>query len=145
MYPHFIEVKNDSGRNVLVNIDQISTVHGSYINTTQEHNWIHTEEKYDDLKQLILDSGCLIAKADPRLDTKSPLTFEEMRTMKGEPVWNSNREEWGLVVEPAYADMVTILYDEDKKKNYYAGDLIAFPFYRMKGVSLVDKLNEVRK
>lgn len=137
MYPYFIEVHCD-GKRRLVNVDQIVHVWSRYIEMTRDE--LDCDETYDEIQDLINDAGCLIKKADPRLDTKSPLTLEDMRGMVGQPVWNSNRDEWGLVIEPAYADMVTVLYDEDSKKNYYPGDLIAFPFYRMKQEKMMDVL-----
>ena len=138
MYAKFIEVNCD-GRKHLVNVDGIRDVWSHYIDFSEADS-VNCDEGYDEIQKLITDTGSLIHKADPRLDTTKPLTFEEMRGMVGQPVWNSNRDEWGLVIEPAYADMVTVLYDEDSKKNYYPGDLIAFPFYRMKQETMMDVL-----
>ena len=56
-----------------------------------------TVESYDDIKQLIHDSGILIHRADPRLDETHSLTMEDLKEMIGEPVWNSNTGKWTLV------------------------------------------------
>lgn len=92
-----------------------------------------TTESYDELKALIEDIGCLIKKADPRLDTEHPLTMDDLSHMVGEPVWNSNTDKWLLVeeVSRSYAKCKTV-NDVYLYYNYSAADLISKPLYRMR-------------
>lgn len=96
-----------------------------------------TAESYDEIKELIKDSGILIHRADPRLNTEWELTLSELREMIGEPVWNSNVLHWYLVdsiqTDPDGSNEKVILrtrggaelpFDED--------DLIKYPLYRMR-------------
>lgn len=138
MYPKFIEVHCDD-KPWLVNIDSIRDVHGHYIDIS-DTEVIDCDEKYDDIQKLITDTGTLIHKADPRLDTTKPLTFDEMRGMIGQPVWHANTDLWGLVSDPMYADMVTVRFADETLSNYKAEDLIKFPYYRMKQESTMDFL-----
>lgn len=88
-------------------------------------------ESYDEVKQMIKDSGIHIHKADPRLDTSHPLTMDDLREMVGEPVWNSNLNVWMLIrkVDDLYADMVSVSGDV----HYWTeSDLKQFPLYRMR-------------
>ena len=138
MYPKFIEI-HKNGVNMLMNIDHIVGVVGSnLISTTKEV--IACDEHYDEISDLITNTGSLIHKADPRLDTTKPLTFDEMRGMIGQPVWNSNTDLWGLVSDPMYADMVTVRFADETLSNYKAEDLIRFPYYRMRQESTMDFL-----
>lgn len=138
MYPKFIEVHCDE-REWLVNVDKIRDVHSHYIDIS-DTEIIDCDEKYDEIKNLIESTGTLIHKADPRLDTTKPLTFDEMRGMIGQPVWNSNTDLWGLVSDPMYADMITVRFADETLSNYKAEDLIRFPYYRMKQESTMDFL-----
>jgi len=104
-------------------------------------------ESYDEVKQMIKDSGIHIHKADPRLDTSHPLTMDDLQEMVGEPVWNSNLNVWMLIrkVDDLYADMVSVSGDV----HYWTeSDLKQFPLYRMQTQPLrerlVDVLREVR-
>ena len=136
MYSKFIEV-HDGLQPMSVNVDQIDWFADETISLRSEE--VRVYESYDEIKALVEETGSLIHKADPRLDTSTPLTFEDMRGMVGQPVWNSNFDEWGLVIEQEFSDMITVLYDEDKQ-NYCVRDLIAFPFYRMKQETMMDVL-----
>lgn len=86
MYSKFIEVhlRNqgaEAGDQIIVNVGKITVIRDGVVETEREG--IEVTETYDELKALIYDSGCLIHKADPRLDTEHPLTMEDL-------------EKWGL-------------------------------------------------
>ena len=90
-------------------------------------------ETYDEVKQMIKESGILIHKADPRLDTSHPLTYDEMREMPGQPIWHSNTDQWAIIAdEPMYADRVTVWHSDGTFTNVSREDSIAKPWYRMK-------------
>lgn len=72
-----------------------------------------------------------IKKADPRLDTDHPLTMEDLKTMVGEPVWNSNSGKWGLVKE-VREDDVTLVYQAADWVIVGRGWVNKFPLYRMR-------------
>ena len=98
MYPFFIEVHDRRG-NQLVNIDAITNVYVDNDGVTTIGIGIGYEEvteSYDEVKALIEGCGCLINKADPRLDTSNPITKQMIMSegMVGEPVWNSNNGRW---------------------------------------------------
>ena len=134
MYPHFITVHdNDNGEPFLVNIDHIVSVgkEGMILTGVPTAIVLATVESFDELKQLVADAGCHIEKADPRLNTKQPLTMEELRQMVGEPVWNSNTRSWGLVCD-YYDETVAIKPPRGASYDYDADDLVKFPLYRMK-------------
>ena len=134
MYPHFITVHdNENGEPFLVNIDHIVSVgkEGMILTGIPTDIALATVESFDELKQLVADAGCHIEKADPRLNTKQPLTMEELRQMVGEPVWNSNTRSWGLVCD-YYDETVAIKPPRGASYDYDADDLIKFPLYRMK-------------
>ena len=134
MYPHFITVHdNDNGEPFLVNIDHIVSIgkEGMILTGVPTAIALATVESFDELKQLVADAGCHIEKADPRLNTKQPLTMDELRQMVGEPVWNSNTRSWGLVCD-YYDETVAIKPPRGASYDYDADDLIKFPLYRMK-------------
>lgn len=90
-------------------------------------------ESYDEVKQMIKDSGIHIHKADPRLDTAHPLTYDEMLNMSGQPVWHSNTDQWALIAEePQYADRITVRHTDGTYSNISREDTVAKPWYRMK-------------
>ena len=90
-----------------------------------------TKESYDELKALITESGCLIHKADPRLDMTHPLTMDDLKDMSGEPVWNSNLNVWLLVKE--CSDMyVDLLWTSGNTSSWDEEELKSFPLYRMR-------------
>ena len=134
MYPHFITVHdNENGEPFLVNIDHIVSVgkEGMILTGIPTAIALATVESFDELKQLVADAGCHIEKADPRLNTKQPLTMDEIRQMVGEPVWNSNTRSWGLVCD-YYDETVAIKPPRGASYDYDADDLVKFPLYRMK-------------
>ena len=137
MYPHFIEVTRsfeDESWKCLVNIGHIVFVEDHTIMPTNEdengHSILWVEERYDQLKKLIESSGALINIGDPRIDTKTPLKMSDIKDLIGEPVWNSNSNLWGIVIN-AFDDDFTIV--TSKGQIYFdEEDLKKFPLYRMK-------------
>ena len=90
-------------------------------------------ESYDEVKTLIHDAGVLIHKADPRLDTTTPLTMEDLKYMEGESVWNSNTLKWMLIHRFVDADkpIVWLVLSDGQFKVMTVDDLIKTPLYRM--------------
>ena len=137
MYPHFIEVEIRNGPKAIINIDNIKAVapeqdlvDNAVIYYSVSGKEI-VSESYDEVKQLIESSGCLINMGDPRLNTSKPLTWDELQNMVGEPVWNSNLSRWELVKRADESYVVTCstgVYDN----NYAEYDLVKYPLYRMK-------------
>lgn len=131
MYPKFIEL-HEKGNVISVNVEHLVAFSDSIYNLSNnaEANY-RCDESYDELKALVTDCGCLIHKADPRLDMTHPLTLDDLKDMIGEPVWNSNVDRWELVA------MVTDLYCKTCHTGQYAceyseDDLIKTPLYRMR-------------
>jgi hypothetical protein len=119
-----------------MNLDERIPSETGVIETVDECMYL-VSESYDEIKQLIKDSGILIHRADPRLDETHPLTMADLQGMVGEPVWNSNVLHWYLVnsiqTDPDGSHEQIILrtrggaelpFDED--------DLIKTPLYRMR-------------
>ena len=144
MYPKFIEVRDaDQGCMLSLNVTNICGFN-EYCDDADKtviamtdgvfHVVDHT---YEEIRQMITDSGCLIRKQDPRLDVTHPLTMKDLQSMVGEPVWNSGTREWGLITKDAeqegeimegylirYHDWTeTHLHEEGLRKN---------PHYRMR-------------
>ena len=142
MYSHFIEITPlVTGGKVSVNIDNIvmfgdGQVVCTNMRMTSEYAAFRCTESYEEIKKLIEASGCQITKSDPRLDTSKPLTMADLDGMIGEPVWDSNRREWGLVVEHLKSDddyeWVTIRPYKDVSHDYDEDDLAKYPLYRIK-------------
>ena len=144
MYPKFIELHGDVTDQALsANVEHIVMFSDGVIvlsnePMSKEGKAFHVTETYDELKTLIRDCGCLIHKADPRLDTEHPLTMYDLKDMLGEPVWNSNTGKWALVrnyievPEPDGVDVSFLLDAADNSTGMAAGDLIKTPLYRMK-------------
>jgi len=88
-------------------------------------------ETYDEVKQMIKDSGIHIQKADPRLDTSHPLTMDDLQEMVGEPVWNSNLNVW-LLVKSCSDLYVELIWTTGDVSAWGKSDLTQFPLYRMK-------------
>lgn len=136
MYPHLIEVHHrylgDGDKTkCTVNIDHIVCFEGSVIYTNQKENpMILVAESYDELKALIHDAGCIIAKKDPRLDD-SPLTMEQLQKMIGEPVWNSNSRKW-YIIHSVGNTVAMANPSEQSMLVYIKSDLSKYPLYRMK-------------
>ena len=108
MYPKFIEVHWNTIP-VSYNVENISWFGDKFLYIVGQDTALDVDESYEEIKALIKDCGCLIHKADPRLDMEHPLTMDDLMTMVGEPVWNSNTGKWGLVKE-VREDDVTLVY-----------------------------------
>lgn len=140
MYPHMIEVHNvTSNYPISVNIENITKIYDDGLPDMSEKwgiisfvrgNDISTKETYDELKQLIRDAGCLIHKADPRLENKC-LTMDDLKKMTGEPVWNSNNGQWYLV-HSCYRNKIFLTTKMGTHWEFPADDLEKYPLYRMK-------------
>lgn len=142
MYPYFIEVHPkscdtesgyiDSGMSI--NVDHIIEIGDRFINTTDSR--IPVRETYEELLSLVKGIGCLIQKADPRIDTTRPLTMYDLckAEMIGEPVWNSNTIAWMLLIDSALDSRSWVdLIDNGGKTHRYAPiDVDRYPLYRMK-------------
>lgn len=134
MYPKFIELHDkDSGNQFIANVDNIVTVGetGTILALPSDVMKLETVESYEEIKTLITDSGCLIKKADPRIDTEHRLTLENLRDMIGEPVWMSSANAWMLVVscDDQYA---TLRWPSGNVSTSDENDLSSYPLYRMK-------------
>lgn len=131
MYPKFIEL-HEKGNAISVNVEHLVAFSDSIFNLSNnaESNY-RCDESYDDMKAIITDCGCLIHKADPCLDMSSPLTLDNLQSMIGEPVWNSNIDVWMLVkdVSDTWAKM---LWTSGNISEYTEDELIAYPVYRMR-------------
>ena len=79
MYPKFIEV-HEKGKAISINIEHLVAFSDRifHLSNNAESNY-RCDESYNDIKQLITDCGCLIHKADPRLDLTHPLTLEDLK------------------------------------------------------------------
>lgn len=134
MYPKFIELHdNETKSPISINVNNIADFHADYDGQTSidvGRDAYLVAESYDEIKQLILDAGVLIHKADPRLDTTTPLTLEDLKNMIGEPVWNSNALKWGLLTKQDGSYF--LLYPTGQMWLFTVNDLIKFPLYRMK-------------
>jgi len=132
MLTKYIEVHDkDTGMKLAFNADKITVIGDHIIDT--ERDGFEVAESYDELKQLIFDAGCLIHKKDPRLEDK-PLTMEDIRTMLGEPVWNSNSRSWALVKE-VRENSVTLVYWLADWELADAEYLAKYPLYRMRAAA----------
>lgn len=140
MYPKFIELHDtDDGQPISVNIENILMFYpdpdekGSYISFpfTGTGSYQDVTESYPEVKALIEGCGCLINKADPRLDTSHPLTMDDLQDMVGEPVWNSNLNVWLLVkdVSDLYVDLV---WTTGNVSAWDERELTQFPLYRIR-------------
>ena len=141
MYPYFIEVEIRNGPKAIINIDNIKAVspHPESMDNTDIYYSVGgketVRESYDEVMQLLKDAGTHIQKSDPRLDTTTPLTKEDIKEMGvGEPVWHSNKMLWGIItnwcdLESGFlCTLVTHKSFVDMDEN----DLIKYPLYRMK-------------
>ena len=129
MMSKFIEL-HDGMQPISINVDSIEWFADETI--SMHNSEIKVVESYEEIKQMILDAGVLIHKADPRLDTTTPLTLEDLKNMIGEPVWNSNALKWELVWYFGDAKEIIFTRDCGADYEYDADDLIKFPLYRMK-------------
>lgn len=144
MYPKFIEVHDvdiiDDDQDIVklsLNIDNICGFnpycddHEKTVIGMADNTYHVCLESYDELKALITDCGCLIHKADPRLDLTHPLTLDDLRDMVGEPVWNSNINVW-MLVKDVSDTWVKMLWTSGNISEYTEDELIAYPVYRMR-------------
>lgn len=134
MYPKFIELHDkDSGTRFSVNVEHVVVVgeKGIILALPSDVMKLETVESYEEIKTIITDSGCLIKKADPRIDTEHRLTLEDLRGMIGEPVWQGNLNAWLLVVscDDQYA---TLRWSSGNVSTSDENDLLSYPLYRMK-------------
>lgn len=135
---NFIELHyRDDGEPMLVNTDHIMKVfkdENGIPTVDLPMSYIETRESYEEIEELIKGAGVCIDKGDPRLDTKSPLTMEDLKDMIGEPVWNSNTRDWWLIhwyMEDPYEEI--IVYNKNGvQESWDRDDLIKTPLYRMK-------------
>ena len=144
MYPKFIEVRDaDQGCMLSLNVMNICGFN-EYCDDADKtviamtdgvfHVVDHT---YEEIRQMITDSGCLIRKQDPRLDMTHPLTMEELQSMVGEPVWNTAIGEWGLITKDAewhgeIMEGYCIRYHDGSMTRLEESWLLKFPMYRMR-------------
>lgn len=79
------------------------------------------------------------------IDTNHILTFEDVKNMVGEPVWNADLQKWMLVekVTDGFVRMKSV-NDIYLYRDYGPADFEKFKMYRIKQVTLIDKLKEVR-
>ena len=133
MYPKFIEV-HEKGNAISVNIEHLVAFSNRifHLPNNAELNY-RCDESYDEIKQLISDCGCLIHKADPRLDMSRPLTLDDLKDMVGEPVWNSNINVW-MLVKDVTDTWVKMLWTSGNISEYTEDELIKYPVYRMRRV-----------
>ena len=131
MYPKFIEV-HEKGKAISINIEHLVAFSDRifHLSNNAESNY-RCDESYDDMKAIITDCGCLIHKADPRLDMTHPLTLDDLQSMIGEPVWNSNIDVW-MLVKDVTDTWVKMLWTSGNISEYTEDELIAYPVYRMR-------------
>ena len=138
MYPKFIEL-HDKGAGDLfgININHLVSFgkDGIILTGIPTDIALATAESYDEIKQLLRDTGTLIHRADPRLDETHPLTMADLKEMIGQPVWNSNTGEWWLIhwysEYPTY-DEITVYNNEGVQEDWDRDYLSQHPIYRMK-------------
>lgn len=131
MMSKFIEL-HDGLQPISINVDSIEWFADETI--SMHNSETKVIESYDEIKQLILDAGVLIHKADPRLDLSHPLTKEDIKEMEAnEPIWNSNDREWYQIANWSdLNDFMMTLQNIHRIIRVDEKDLIATPFYRMR-------------
>ena len=138
MYPKFIEVRDaELERMLSLNVANIRAFK-EYCDDANKTVIAMTDclyhvvdQTYDEIKQMITDSGCLIRKQDPRLDTEHPLTMKDLKGMVGEPVWNSNTRKW-YIIHSVGNTVAMANPSEQSMLVYIKSDLSKYPIYRMK-------------
>ena len=144
MYPKFIEVRDaDQGCMLSLNVTNICGFN-EYCDDADKtviamtdgvfHVVDHT---YEEIRQMITESGCLIRKQDPRLDLTHPLTIDDLKSMVGEPVWNTSIGEWGLVTrDPDREGEITegyfLRYQDGSMTVLEEEWMRKYPHYRMR-------------
>ena len=133
MYPKFIEIHDWSGNIAQVNVAHIVAILENQITFDTES--IKVKESYAELSKLITDAGCNITRKDPRVDPE-PLTMEDLKEMKSQPVWDVGKQQWLLVrryiSSDGGVDMAFLLDADENGYSTTAEDLIHYPLYRMK-------------
>jgi len=133
MYPHFIEVHNkETDMKMSFNIDKITVIRDQTIETDLEG--FEVVETYDELKKLIFDAGCIIARKDPRLEDR-PLTKDDLMTMIEQPVFNSNTGKWNIVFDYTKGeegDFVSLMDPLGDIYYLHERELPKYPLYRMR-------------
>lgn len=133
MTPHYIELHDRvTGCRVSFNINQISDFADCIVETGKDS--FKVKESYEQIRELIEHCGSMIARPDPRIDTK-PLTWEQLTLVKmiGQPVWNSNTREWMLVIDSDGLNYwVELVNHAGGHEKWVEHDLQAKPLYRMK-------------
>lgn len=131
MMSKFIEL-HDGMQPISINVDSIEWFADETI--SMHNSETKVIESYEEIKQLILDAGVLIHKADPRLDHSHPLTKEDIKEMgANEPIWNSNDREWYQIANWSdLNDFMMTLQNIHGIIRVDEKDLIATPFYRMR-------------
>ena len=137
MMSKFIELHFPIEDKVFFNVEDILcffTRDDDTIIRAKDGNCYAVTESFDEVKVLIKDAGVLIHKPDPRLDTTTPLTMEDLKYMEGEPVWNSNTLKWMLIYRFVDADkpIVWLVRHDSQFELMTADDLIKTPLYRIK-------------
>ena len=145
MYPRFIEVHGHTGFDhqgeyipVSLNAGKISVFNPREEGTeiVMDNGDFHViTEDYNTVKKMIIDAGCHIEKADPRLDVSRPVEWDELtRTMMiGQPVWNSNSRRWMLLIDVnSMRDGITLLDDCGGQHQWTEHEAKAMPLYRMR-------------
>ena len=79
------------------------------------------------------------------IDSNHVLKFADVKNMVGEPVWNADLKKWMLVekVTDGFARMKSV-NDVYLYHDFTPEDFEKTPMYRIKQVTLIDKLKEVR-
>ena len=133
MYPHFIEVHNkETDMKMSFNIDKITVIRDQTIETDLEG--FEVVETYDELKKLIFDAGCIIARKDPRLEDR-PLTKDDLMIMVEQPVFNSNTGKWNIVFDYTKGeegDFVSLMDPLGDIYYLHERELPKYPLYRMR-------------
>jgi len=142
MYPHMIEVHdtdlyNDGNEcQFTLNIDNICGFNpycddkNKTVIATVDNSFHVVLETYEEVKELIRDAGCIIAKKDPRLDDR-PLGMNDLMTMVGEPVWNVHMQKW-MLYEGVYDGILQFQETGNGRAFINADDLDKFPMYRIR-------------
>lgn len=128
MIPKMIEVHLTNASAVSVNIDHIEFIGEKSIKIAGKIYYVN--ETYNELIQLINNAGCTIQHIDERLDLKTPLSLADFKYMVGQPVWDNNLRQWGLVL--VYNSKAMIYYSDTKVSWISENDMKESQFYRMR-------------
>ena len=140
MYPHFIEVHaRKDNVTMSININNIIGFGrdggtGTGFKMADNSIWV-AKETYEETKRLVQNTGCLIAKGDPRLNTSNAISWEELTKvgMIGEPVWNSNSRRWMLLIDSSNdRTWIELINDAGGHEKWIEHDAQAKPLYRMR-------------